>query len=163
VRGGIDPGYRAGYEDLGPEAPSLLQRPARQLVARDARREPKVVLDPRGGAGLPPRRFTLDHDRPEPLRRSINGRGEPGSTGTDDHDVVLGIDGLRREAEQFRDAPQLWPHDGLAVDDADRGMVLTLRQRLAPLSLRIRVVGRNPSEADLVAIQELAYHRAAWI
>ena len=42
----VDPGDRAGDQDLGAEPPRLLQRTTGELVARDARREAEVVLDP---------------------------------------------------------------------------------------------------------------------
>ena len=46
-RRSIDPRDRPGDEDLGAESARLLERAARQLVARHARGEPEVVLDPR--------------------------------------------------------------------------------------------------------------------
>ena len=76
-------------EDLGAEPPRLLQRAARQLVARHARREAEVVLDPRRRAGLAARRLALDDDRPQALRRAVHGGGQPGRPGADDHRVVL--------------------------------------------------------------------------
>ena len=57
ARRGVDAGDRAGDEDLGAEPPRLLQRAARELVARHARGEAEVVLDPRGRAGLAARRL----------------------------------------------------------------------------------------------------------
>ena len=67
-----------GDEDLGAEPARLLQRAARQLVARDARREAEVVLDPRRGAGLAARRLALDHDRAQPLRSAVHRGRQPG-------------------------------------------------------------------------------------
>ena len=76
ARRGVDPRDRPGDEDLGAEPARLLQRAARELVARDARREAEVVLDPRRGAGLAARRLALDHDRPQALRGAVDGRGQ---------------------------------------------------------------------------------------
>ncbi len=90
TRRGVDPRDRPGHEDLGAEPPRLLQRTARQLVARDTRREAEVVLDPGRRAGLAAGRLPLDHDRAQALRRSVHGRGQPGGPGADDHRVVLG-------------------------------------------------------------------------
>ena len=61
---GVDPLDRARDEDLRAEPAGLLERAARQLLARDARGKAEVVLDPRRGAGLPAGRLALDHDRP---------------------------------------------------------------------------------------------------
>ena len=120
----VDPRDRPRDEDLGAEPPRLLQRAARQLVARDARREAEVVLDPRRRAGLAAGRLALDHDRPQPLRGAVDGRGEPGRPGADDHRVVLRGGRLGGEAEQLGHPAELRPHDGLAVDDADRRAVV---------------------------------------
>ena len=76
ARRGVDPGDRPGDEDLRPEPAGLLQRPARQLVAGHAGREPEVVLDPRGRAGLTAGSLALDDDRPQPLRGAVHRRGE---------------------------------------------------------------------------------------
>ena len=89
TRRGVDPRDRPRDEDLGAEPPRLLQRAARQLVAGHARREAEVVLDPRRRAGLAAGRLALDHDRPQPLRRAVHRRREPGRPGADDHRVVL--------------------------------------------------------------------------
>ena len=107
---GVDPRDRPRDEDLGAEPPRLLQRAARQLVARDARREAEVVLDPRRRAGLAARRLPLDHDRAQALRCSVDGRGQPGRARADDHRVVLGRLGLGREAEQLGHPAELRPH-----------------------------------------------------
>ena len=88
-------------EDLGAEPPRLLQRAARELVARHARREAEVVLDPRRGAGLAAGRLALDHDRAQALRRAVDGRGQAGGPGADDHRVVLRRGRLGAEAEQL--------------------------------------------------------------
>ena len=70
----------AGDEDLGAEPPRLLQRPARQLVARDAGREAEVVLDPRRRAGLAAGRLPLDRRScaAPPTRRRRPRRARPG-------------------------------------------------------------------------------------
>ena len=80
---------RARDEDLGAEPARLLQRAARELVARHARREAEVVLDPRRRARLAAGRLALDDDRAQALRRAVDGRGEAGGPGADDHRVVL--------------------------------------------------------------------------
>ena len=145
VRGRVDARDLAGHQDLGAEPPRLLQRSARQLVAGDAGREAEVVLDPRGGAGLAAGRLALDHDRPQPLRRAVDGRRQAGRAGADDHRVVLGGRRLRAQPEQLGDAAQLRPHDGLAADDPDHRAVAVVRQRSAPLLRRVRRLGRDPA------------------
>ena len=124
-------------EDLGAEPARLLQRAARELVPGHAGREAEVVLDPRRRPGLPAGRLALDHDRPQALRRAVDGRGQPGRTGADDHGVVLGRLRLGGEPEQLRDPAQLRPHDGLAVDDADRRVVVR-RPAARPTTARRR-------------------------
>ena len=102
ARRGVDSRDRPRDEDLGAEPARLLQRTARQLVAGDARREAEVVLDPRRRPGLAAGRLALDDDRPQPLRRAVDGRGEPRGPGADDHGVVLGGRGLGRRGRAAR-------------------------------------------------------------
>ena len=97
----VDPRDRPGHEDLGAEPARLLQRSARQLVARHARREAEVVLDARGRAGLAAGRLALDDDRAQALRCAVDGRGQAGRAGAHDHRVVLRGGGLGAEAEQL--------------------------------------------------------------
>ena len=158
----IDVRDRAGDEDLGAEPPRLLERSARQLRAGDARREAKVVLDPRGGARLPAWRLAFDHDRPEALGRAVHGGCEAGRPRTDDDRVVLRGRRLRRDVEQVRNLPKLGSHDRGAVDQANRGVVTLGRQR-APF-LRVGVhVRLEPFEADLVAVEEAPELRAGGV
>ena len=138
ARGGVDPRDRPGDEDLGAVPPRLLQRPARELLARDAGREAEVVLDPGRGAGLAAGRLPLDHDRAQPLRRAVDRRGEPGRPGADDHGVVLGGGGLGREPEQLRHAALLRPDDRLPVDHPDRRAVVGGRHAGRPTPRRRR-------------------------
>ena len=157
ARRGVDPRDRPGDEDLGAEPPRLLQRAARQLVARDARREAEVVLDPRRGAGLAAGRLALDDDRAQALRRAVHGGGEARGPGADDRPCrTRRRSASVREAEQLGDAAQLRPHHGLAVDDADRRPVAVGGQRAAPLLRGVGRVGREPLERDLVAVEEAA-------
>ena len=122
ARRGVDPRDRARDEDLGAEPPRLLQRAARELVARDAGREAEVVLDPRRGAGLAAGRLALDDDRAQPLGRAVDGRREPGrARRRRSRCRTPRPRGSVAEAEQLGDPAQLRPHDRLAVDDADRG------------------------------------------
>ena len=129
MRRGVDPRDRPCDEDLGAEPARLLERPARQLVARHARREAEVVLDPRGRARLTARRLAFDHDRPESLGRAVHGGGQAGGPRADDHRVVLRGRRLGRDVEELGHPTQLRSHDGLAVHDADGGVVTLGRQR----------------------------------
>ena len=151
----VDPRDRPRHEHLGAEPPRLLQRAARELVARDARGEAEVVLDPGRGAGLAAGRLPLDHDRAQTLGRAVDGRGEPSRAGADDDGVVLGGGGLGGEAEQLRHPAQLRPDDRLPVDHPDRRAVVGGRHRAAPLLGGVRRVGGDPLEADLVAVEEV--------
>ena len=157
---GVDPLDRARDEDLCPEPPRLLERAARKLIARDAGREPEIVLDAGRRSGLTPGRLALDHDRAEALRRAVHSRRQAGGAGADDHRVVLGCSRLCFEAEQLRDPTRLWPHDRFPVDDADHGAVAFRRQGPAPLLDRALLVGLKPGERDLVPVQEAPQFRA---
>ena len=146
---------RARHEDLGAEPARLLQRAARQLVAGHARREAEVVLDPRRRAGLAAGRLALDHDRPQPLRRAVHGRGEARGPGADDDRVVLRGRGS---------VPR--PSSSATRRSCGRTTVLPSRSRIAGRSASAAaarrprrssasgVVGREPLEADLVAVEE---------
>jgi hypothetical protein len=153
-RRGIDPRDRPRDEHLGAEPPRLLERPACEFLAGHARREPEIVLDSGGGAGLASGRLALDHDRPQPLGGAVDRGGQAGRPGADDHDVVLGGGRLRREPEQLGHTAQLGPDDGLAVDDADGRAVHLGRQRAAPLLRCVGRIQRDPPEADLVPVEE---------
>ena len=120
-RVGVDPRDRARDQDLGAEAARLPKRAGRQLFAGHARGEAEVVLDARGRARPGRRARRARHDRAQALRRAVDGGGEAGGAGADDHRVVLGGRGLGGEVQHFGDAAQLRPHDRLAVDDADHG------------------------------------------
>ena len=84
----------------------------------------------------------------------MHGGRQPGRTGADDDRVVLRGIRLGVELEQFRHAPRVRSHDGLAADDADHGTVGLGRQRAAPLLERIVRVRLKPGEGDLVAFEE---------
>ena len=157
---GVDPLDRARDEDLCPEPPRLLERAARELIARDAGREPEIVLDAGRRSGLTAGRLALDHDRAEALRRAVHRRRQAGGAGADDHRVVLGCGRLCFEAEQLRDPTRLRPHDRFPVDDADHGAVAFRRQGPAPLLDRVRLVGLKPGERDLVPVEEAPQLRA---
>src|SRR5437870_5419608 len=99
-------------------APSLRacwRAPARQLLARHARREAEVVLDPGGGSRLAAGRLALDHDRPEPLRGGVHGGCQAGGPRTDDRGVVLRGGRLGRDVEELCHPAKLRSHGRLAV------------------------------------------------
>ena len=114
--------------------------------------EAQVVLDPRRRAGLPARRLALDHDRPQALRRAVDGGGQAGRPCADDDRVVVGGLRLGAKPEQLGDPAKPRPHDGLAADDADRRKVVLRRSGPSQVG---RVVGVGLSHvADLVAVEE---------
>jgi hypothetical protein len=151
---GVDSLDRPGHEDLGAEPARLLQRATRKLVPRHARWEAEVILDPGGRAGLAAGRLALDGDRAQPLRRSVHGRGQARRARAHDNRVVIGPGRLGAEAEQLGHPAVVRSYHGLAVDHADRRHVFFGGQRASPPLFRIRRVGRQPPERDLVAIQE---------
>ena len=163
LRRRVDPLDRPGHEDLGAEPPGLLQRAARELVARHARREAEVVLDAGRRPGLAAGRLSLDHDRPQALRRAVHGRGEAGGAGADDDRVVVRRGRLRAEAEQLGHAPQLRPRHRPAVDEADDREVAVARKRPAPALRGVGLLRLHPGERDLVAVEEVPQLRAGGV
>ena len=101
------------------------------------------------------RRLPLDDDRRETFRGAVDGRRQAGRPGADDHHVVIGGGGFGRDAEQLGYAAQLRADDGLAVHEANRGVVALARQRPRPVLRVLRHVGLEPPEPDLVAIEEV--------
>ena len=158
--GGVDPRDRACHEDLRAEPAGLLQRPAGELLARYPRREAEVVLDPGRRAGLAAGRLALDHDGSQALRRAVDGCRQAGRPGADDHGVVLGRGRLGGESQELGHAAQPGSHHRLAVDDAQHGAIVALRQRALPMVGRVRRAGLEPAERDLISIQEVPELRA---
>ena len=151
----VDPRDRARDEDLGTQPVCLLERPAGQFAARDARGEAEVVLDPRGRARLPSRRLALDRDRSQAFGRAVDGGCQTGRSSADDHGVVLRGRRLGRDVEELGHPAHLRAHHGLAVHDAKGGVVTIRRQRAPPL---LRVGGHvrlKPPEPHLIAGQEV--------
>src|SRR4051794_39787781 len=150
----VDPADRARDEDLGAEPQRLLERAGREVRTGHALREAEVVLDPGRGARLAAWRLALDHDGAQALGRAVHGCREPRGPGADDHRVVPRELRLEREPEQLRDPPELRPHDGLAANDADRGAILPGRQRPVPFRGGGGLLGPEPAERDLVALEK---------
>ena len=153
---GVDPLDRPRHQDLRAEPARLRQRAAGELVARHAGREPEVVLDPRRGARLPAGRLALDDDRPQALRGAVDGRGQAGRAGADDHRVVLRVLGLGAEAEQLGHPAEPRPDHGLPADEPDRRQVGVGRRRAAPHLGGVGRVRGEPPEGHLVAVEEAA-------
>ena len=126
ARGCVDAGDRARDEHLGPEPLRLLMGAAAELLARDAGGEAEVVLDPRRRAGLPAGRLALDDDRAQALGGAVDGRGETGRSAADHDGVVLGVGGLRLQAEPVGHLSERRLDDRPAVGEAD------LRRRARP-------------------------------
>ena len=124
---GIDARDRPGDKNLRAEPSPLLQGAARELISRHARREPEVILDSRGRAGLPPGRLALDHDRPQPLRRSVHRGGQTRGTRPHDDRVVLGSVSFGPKTKQLSDSTESRPNHSLAADHPNRRPVLFCR------------------------------------
>jgi hypothetical protein len=79
---------------LSAELEGLRVGARRELLARDARREAQVVLDPGAQPGLAARRVELEHEDIESFGRAVDGGRESGRPGADDHDVphLRGVD-----------------------------------------------------------------------
>jgi hypothetical protein len=84
-----------GNADGRAELLRLVERAAGQRAAGNARREPEIVLDARGRAGLAAEGARIEHGDGESFGAGVHGSREPGRTGADDRDVVtvLGAEG----------------------------------------------------------------------
>ena len=87
----VERGHRAGAGDHGPELLGLDRCPGGEVLAGDAGREAEVVLDARARRRLPADRDGVDRQRPQPLGRAVDRRGQPGRSGTDDDQVVAAL------------------------------------------------------------------------
>ena len=67
---------------------------------------------------------------------------------------------MRAQTQQLGDPAQLRAHHGLPVDDADDGAILVRRHGTAPLVGRIRRIGRDPGERDLITVEKAPQLRA---
>ena len=101
----VDPLDGPRDEYLRAESSCLLERAARELVARYSGREAEIVLDPRRGSRLSPRGVPFDDHDPEPLGRAVYRGRQPGRTGADDEDVVVRVLWLGLDLQQLRDPP----------------------------------------------------------
>ena len=80
-----DGAVRRGH--AGAELARLADGTHRQLRAADTRREAEVVLDPPRRSRLAAERAALDHERVQPLRRSVDGGAEPGRAAAENEQV----------------------------------------------------------------------------
>ncbi len=151
----VDPLDRPRYEDLSAEPPRLLESPARELVAGDTGREAEVVLDAGRRPGLAAGRLALDDERAEPLRGAVHGGSKPCRSRTDDHGVVFGLGRLGGEPEQVGDVPKLGPNYRRAGHALDRRPILLRGKWAVPVGHELGLVGRDPLERDLIAIEEV--------
>jgi hypothetical protein len=60
----------------------------RQLAAADARWEPQIVLDPRTGSSLASGCVSIQEQRSQSFRRTVNSPRKPRWAGTGNHQVV---------------------------------------------------------------------------
>lgn len=65
-----------------------------QLVPAEPLRESQIVLDPGARPGLSADRLRLNDQGPQPLRRTVHARCQPGRSGANDDDVVKLFAGL---------------------------------------------------------------------
>ena len=95
-------GHRANLDrgdELGPEFQGLEVAPVGQIRPGQSGGESHVVLDPRAGPRLTARAEPVEDDGGQPLGGTVDGRGEAGRPGADDHQVErLGAD-LTLQAE----------------------------------------------------------------
>src|SRR4051794_16037328 len=83
--GRVDAFDPAGHDDLSAQPLRLLQRPARELVPRDAEWDPRVVLDPGRGAGLPAWGEGLDQPRLQAFGGAVDRRRQTRRPAAHDH------------------------------------------------------------------------------
>lgn len=150
----IDADAAARRQDLRPEPPRLLQRPAGELVARDAVRKAEIVLDARRRSRLAAGRLALHDQGAQPLGCAVDRGREAGGAAADDHGVVLGRVRDRLQAEQLGELARLRPDANRAVGEPHRRKITLRRPRHRPAGIRLRGVGRQPLEHDLVPGEE---------
>ena len=90
-------------QELDAERNRLLVGSRGQLGAADASGESEVIADHRAGSRLAADHLTLDDERPQPIRRRVDRRGETRRPCSDDDDIVEAAFGLRLDAEHPRD------------------------------------------------------------
>ena len=98
--------------------------------------------------------LAFDHDRLQSLGCAVHGGCKAGRPRTDDDRLVLRGSRFGRNVEELGHPPKRRSPGGLAVHDADGGEVALGRQRARPL---LRIGGHvrlEPSEPDLVAVEE---------
>ncbi len=81
----------ARRRQLRTELLGLHESPLGELGTRDARREAEVVLDPGARPGLAARGDHVDAERPETLRRSVDGGGQTGWASPDDDQIEAAL------------------------------------------------------------------------
>src|SRR5262249_44765611 len=133
----------------------LLQRAARELVARYAAREAEVVLNARRCPGLAAGGFALDDDGAQSVARAIDRGSETGRPAADDQRVALVRSGARLQAEQRRELARLRTDQQRAVRQPHRGTAVFGWSRSGPALRKLGRIGRHPVERDLVAPEEL--------
>lgn len=91
---------------MGAELFGLRESARGELLAGDAGREAKVVLDPGAGAGLAAGSVRFQDQHVEPFGGRIHGGGQSRRAGSHDHDIadVRLVDGVV-EAEAIGDLP----------------------------------------------------------
>ena len=105
----------ARTRDLRAEPLCLQRRPLDEFTTGDPRGEPDVVLDATARPRLPADTDTVHQQRLQALGRAVDGSGEPGGAGTDDHDVE------QFEARRFVHEPEVGGQlaDGRVAEHGD--------------------------------------------
>ena len=153
LRSRVDAEDVAGDQDLRPQAFRLVERAHRQIVAGDAIGEPEVVLDPRGGPGLPAGCLALHHQGAEPLGGAVDRRGQPGRAAAHDDGVVLGRARRGLEPQAVRHVPERWAGDESPVREA-QGRPSLVGHPARPARGELRGLRGEPVEDHLVAGHE---------
>ena len=113
--GRVDAFDPAGHDDLSAQPLGLLQRPARELVPGDAEWEPRVVLDPGRGAGLPARGEGLDQPRLQAFGGAVDRRRQTRRPAAHDHHVVVRPAWRDRQSSDGGDGTHRWGNQPSAV------------------------------------------------
>ena len=144
-------------EQLGAEPARLIGAAPREVRAAEPTREPEVVLDAAGLAGLAAGRLALDHHRAQALGRAVDGRRQPGRPAADDDQVVVLGGRLAGDAQALGQLEHggAFEHRAVLEQRHRQPGVVHARhlQELAALAVALDV---HPARRDAVARQEVA-------
>ncbi len=118
-----------GGQDFGSQPLGLGGGPLRQIGAAQALGKAQIVLNARTGARLAAGGLPVNHQRAQPLGRTVDGCPQAGWAGTHDNHVVEGLRGLGLQTALFGQGQ---------VVGLDQHIPIREKHRWQPVSLRVK-------------------------